>query len=395
MNGPKIPKNSIKRISLLASIPALSDEVYDIIRSHMMSVCQEICTKSQILTMGRNANTITLKDIEGAVNSIYYLKDMKIKSSHKRKQRNIKSCPNVLTKKYSSNNRTKILEKRVISSQKSSHNCFYIPKSVIKQMMEQHIQSTIRKSKDTLIMLQEVIETHIVDIFNRAYDIEKNKTMCGDSVKKAIEMLHSTFSKVEDNTHTEFGVYIKKVLKQLVPLHRLSSECLFQINTIMNLLANKISSEAVKITKSRGKSTVSEKEIMSSVELYIPGDMKRISLTEIKKSIVKANKSTLPSEAGLLFPPTRAGKHLQPYKVRVSINARIALASLIEYVSAELLESMVDSSVSDGISRTSTLNIKHLSKVVSQDKELCIIIKNNLGYKVPLAGTMVNFKNKW
>ena len=126
MNEIKIPSNSIKRISLLASVPALSNEVYDTLRSHVMDVCKEICSNSQTLTLGRKSKTITLKDVEHGINSIYYLKDMKLKSSKHGKQRNVSACSNVLTQKYNSRDRSKVLEKRVIKSQKS-HNCFYIP----------------------------------------------------------------------------------------------------------------------------------------------------------------------------------------------------------------------------------------------------------------------------
>lgn len=391
MNEIKIPNNSIKRISLLASIPSLSSEVYDTVRDHVMTVCNEICSKSQLLTLGRKTNTITLKDVEGAVNSIYYLKDMKIKSSKSGKQRNVSSCPNVLTQTYSTRDRSKVLEKRVLKSQKS-YNCFYIPKSVIRKMSDKHTQPNIRKSKDALIMIQEVIETHILNIFNYAYDIEVNKTMSSNSIKKSIEKVKMTFTKVEDNQHTELGTYIKKVAKQIDPSLQISNECVFQINTVLNLLGNKLAIESFKFSNSKGKTTVNKNEIVTVVELFISGELIRFAKNEMDKAVARAGRSTVPSEAGLLFPPSRVSKYFKPYNTRVSIDTKIALAAVLEYLSAEIIEQISNCTRDD---RKKTMSVRHMSIAIRNDKELSTLICNTLGYDVPLSGVMVNFKNKW
>lgn len=386
-----ISKNSIKRLALKASVGSLSSIVNDEIRNEISSVSKEICMKAEVLCESRKAMTISHGDIEGAVSSIHYLEVMKLGQTSGAKPRNVKACPDVASKTFGMRNQDRITKKRVYKS-KRMFNCFNIPKSVFKKLMDIHTFPK-RKSNDALIVFQEVVENHIINIFKHAEQMNENKIMKPKTIVTAINMIKGQHGKVEDIHKEKLDAYIRKVLRQVHPDNSISKDALFQMNAILNLIANKLASESLKLCRLDKKSTVSSRHIQQAVKLILPGELMKLANAEIIKAIEKSSSSRpsyLPMttnrvNAGLQFSPTRVGRFID-HAGRTSASAKIALASVVEYLCAELSESGGNVARDN---RKSTLTARHLFLAIEKDKEMSLLVKNTIGYKIPLSGVSI------
>lgn len=380
-----ISKNSIKRLALKASVGSLSSPVNDEIRREISSVSKEICQKAEVLCELRKAQTINHHDVEGAINSIYYIQDMKLGQPTGTKPRNVKACPDVASKTFGMRNYDKITERRVQKSKKM-FNCFNIPKSIFKKIMDE-CTSNKRKSNDALIVFQEAVENHIINVFSHAQQMSENKIMKPGTVNTAIEMIHGQHGKTEGTHKERLDVYIRKVFNQVHPDTSISKDALFQVNAIINLIANKLTSESLKLCRMDKKSTVSARHVRQATRIILPGELAKLGNAEIITAINKASThnpmTTNREHAGLQFSPTRVGHFITKHSGRTSVGAKIALATIIEYLTAEITET------AGNVTRDhlkSTVNTRHLSLAVDNDRELSKLIKNVIGYKIPLSG---------
>lgn len=379
-----VSKSSIKRIALKASVGSLSSLVDDEIRKEISSVSNEICQKAKVLCELRRAQTITLHDVEGAINSIYYLQDMNLGQPPGTKHRNVKACPDVSSKSFGMRNYDKITERRVKKS-KEMFNCFNIPKSIFKKILDE-CASDKRKSNDALIVLQEAVENHIINVFSHAQQMNENKTMKPGTVRTAIDMIHGQHGKTEVTHKEKFDPYIRSVLKNVHPGVSISKDAVFQVNAILNLIANKFTYETIKLCQIDKKSTVSARHVQQATRMILSGELARYGNAKILKTITKASSrqmTTNREHAGLQFPPTKVGHFITNQSNRTSVSAKIALAAIIEYMCMEISE------VAGIVARNhlkSTVNTRYLSLSISNDKELSNLINNILGYKIPLTG---------
>jgi len=380
-----ISSNSIKRLALKASVGSLTSDVPDVIRKEISSICMEICHKTKSLCEMRNAKTITHGDVEGAINSIHYLQDMKLGQ----KPRNIKSCPNVANKTFGMRNNDRIIEKRILKSKKA-FNCFNIPKIIFKKLMDECISDDKRKSNNALILFQDATENHIINIFKHAQQMNENKTMKDTTVITAIKMIKEQHGKTEETHKEKFDVYIKKILKQVHPDAGITKDALFQTNTILNLTANKIASESLRLCRVDKKSTVSAKHVSQAVRLVLTSELAKHSISDIYKAITKASSvgkiTTDRRLAGLTFSPTRVGRFMSDHSGRTGVNAKIAITAVIEYLSEELLELGGNVTKSDN---KINMTERHLFLAIADDEELFKFINNILGYKIPLSGVNI------
>jgi histone H3/H4 len=382
-----ISKNSIKRLALKASVGSLSSVVNDEIRSEISSVSKEICRKAEVLCESRKAVTISHGDIEGAVSSIHYLEVMKLGQPSGTKPRNVKACPDVASKTFGMRNQDKITKKRVYKS-KRMFNCFNIPKSVFRKLMD--INTPKRKSNDALIVFQEAVENHIINIFKHAEQMNENKIMKPKTIVTAINMIKGQYGKVEEIHKEKLDVYIRKVLRQYHPDTSISKDALFQLNVILNLIANKLASESLKLCRMDKKSTVSSRHLQQATRLTLSSEIAKYANAELVKAIAKASShrpiTTNRAHAELQFPPTRVGRFMSEQSGRTSVGAKIALACVIEYLCAELVET------GGNVTRDqqkSTLTVRHLFLSIENDKEMSLLVKNTIGYKIPLSGVSI------
>jgi len=384
-----VSKNAIKRLALKASVGSLSSIVDVEIRGEISRVSKEICEKALVLCDMRRARTISRGDMEGAISSIYYLHDMKLGERTGKNPRNVKACPDVAKKTFGMRNKDKITERRVKKSV-NMFNCFNIPKTVIKKLADKNTRENSRKSSDALIILQEAVENHIINVFKHAQQMNEDKIMKPKTVVTAINMIKGQHGKVEETHKEKFDVYIRKVLKYTHPDTNISKDTLFQTNVILNLIANKLASESIKLCRMNKKSTVSARHLQQVVRLTLSGELVKHANAALVRSITKASShrpmTTNRVNADIQFPPSRAGHFMSDHSSRTSVSARIALAAVLEYLCSEMME-MGGNQTRDH--HKSTLTVRHLFIAIQKDPELSALINNTIGYKIPLSGVSV------
>ena len=84
-----------------------------------------------------------------------------------------------------------------------------------------------------------------------------------------------------------FSVYIYRVLKQVNPETGISKRSISIMNSFINDVFQKISSEAGKLVKYNKKSTLSSKEVQTAVRLLLPGELAKHAVSEGTKAVTK------------------------------------------------------------------------------------------------------------
>ena len=199
-----------------------------------------------------------------------------------------------------------------------------------------------------------------------------------------------------------FNAYIFKVLKQVHPDTRISGQATRQMNSLLELLAIKLSETAHSITSRNGRQTITSREIQSAVRLVISGQLSKHAVSEGTKAVTKFNASVentpvatpvkgkpgqkkafgttkgqkkKPSErsekrAGLTFPVARCKKYIKlrgASGYRVGVGAPVYLAGVLEYICAELLE-LSGNAARDN--KKVTIYTRHLFLAFANDQEL-------------------------
>ena len=78
-----------------------------------------------------------------------------------------------------------------------------------------------------------------------------------------------------------YAIYIYKVLKQVHPDTGISSKAMSIMNSFVNDLFEKIAVEASRLAHYNKKSTITSREIQTSVRLLLPGAKHAISLSKV------------------------------------------------------------------------------------------------------------------
>lgn len=105
----------------------------------------------------------------------------------------------------------------------------------------------------------------------------KKSTSSGDGEKKKKR-------KVRRET---YGSYIYKVLKQVHPDTGISNKAMAILNSFVNDIFERIATEASKLASYSKKSTISSREIQTSVRLILPGELAKHAISEGTKSVTK------------------------------------------------------------------------------------------------------------
>mgnify|MGYP002214560880 FL=1 len=88
-----------------------------------------------------------------------------------------------------------------------------------------------------------------------------------------------------------FSIYIYKVLKQVHPDTGMSKKGMSIMNSFINDIFERIASEAGKLCKYNSKSTLSSREIQTSVRLMLPGELAKHAVSEGTKAVTKFTSS--------------------------------------------------------------------------------------------------------
>ena len=84
-----------------------------------------------------------------------------------------------------------------------------------------------------------------------------------------------------------YSVYIYRVLKQVHPETGISKRSMSIMNSFINDLFEKISTEAAKLVRYNKKQTLSSREIQTAVRLLLPGELAKHAVSEGTKAVTK------------------------------------------------------------------------------------------------------------
>ena len=84
-----------------------------------------------------------------------------------------------------------------------------------------------------------------------------------------------------------FGIYIYKVLKQVHPDTGISKRGMSIMNSFINDIFDRLAGEAGKLARYNKKSTLSSREVQTSVRLILPGELAKHAVSEGTKAVTK------------------------------------------------------------------------------------------------------------
>ncbi|KAJ3813178.1 histone-fold-containing protein [Lentinula lateritia] len=84
-----------------------------------------------------------------------------------------------------------------------------------------------------------------------------------------------------------YSSYIYKVLRQVHPDTGISNKAMAILNSFVNDIFERIATEASKLATYSKKSTISSREIQTSVRLILPGELAKHAISEGTKSVTK------------------------------------------------------------------------------------------------------------
>jgi histone H2B len=84
-----------------------------------------------------------------------------------------------------------------------------------------------------------------------------------------------------------YSSYIYKVLKQVHPDTGISRRAMSIMNSFINDIFERIAGEAGRLTRYNKKSTLSSREIQTSVRLILPGELAKHAVSEGTKAVTK------------------------------------------------------------------------------------------------------------
>lgn len=94
------------------------------------------------------------------------------------------------------------------------------------------------------------------------------------------------------NRKETYSSYIYKVLKQVHPDTGISNKAMSILNSFVNDIFERIASEASKLASYNKKSTISSREIQTSVRLILPGELAKHAVSEGTKAVTKYSSSS-------------------------------------------------------------------------------------------------------
>ncbi|WVO21792.1 histone H2B [Cryptococcus decagattii] len=88
-----------------------------------------------------------------------------------------------------------------------------------------------------------------------------------------------------------YSSYIYKVLKQVHPDTGISNRAMSILNSFVSDIFERIATEASKLASYNHRSTISSREIQTSVRLILPGELSKHAISEGTKAVTKYSSS--------------------------------------------------------------------------------------------------------
>jgi len=202
------------------------------------------------------------------------------------------------------------------------------------------------------------------------------------------EVININKSCIKKKKSHMFEIYISKVLKQISATNGITNNAKQQLNSAICHILKYISSLILKLTISGKKKTISVKEVENSLKIVLSGELLNCALEEGSKSCLNISSSTAENinlsrqqKASIIFPPSVVEKFLRNFgssKIMVNSLAPVFLASVIEFISYEILELSVNFCKENKHNR---ITIRDLELSVRSDSELNLLFhKLNLTF---------------
>ncbi|KAH6562954.1 hypothetical protein BASA50_006109 [Batrachochytrium salamandrivorans] len=118
------------------------------------------------------------------------------------------------------------------------------------------------------------------------------KKPAGKAPAKTAEKKTKDTSKLKKKTRKEtYSTYIYKVLKQVHPDTGISNKAMSIMNSFVNDIFERIAGEASKLASYNKRSTISSREVQTSVRLILPGELAKHAVSEGTKAVTKYQSS--------------------------------------------------------------------------------------------------------
>ena len=109
--------------------------------------------------------------------------------------------------------------------------------------------------------------------------------------KKAVKPGAKGEGKRKRRRKETYAIYIYKVLKQVHPDTGISSKAMSIMNSFVNDIFERIANESSRLANHNGRSTISSREIQTSVRLLLPGELAKHAVSEGTKAVTKYTSS--------------------------------------------------------------------------------------------------------
>ncbi|CAG9557826.1 unnamed protein product [Danaus chrysippus] len=90
-----------------------------------------------------------------------------------------------------------------------------------------------------------------------------------------------------------YAIYIYKVLKQVHPDTGISSKAMSIMNSFVNDIFERIAAEASRLAHYNKRSTITSREVQTSVRLLLPGELAKHAVSEGTKAVTKYTSSKI------------------------------------------------------------------------------------------------------
>ena len=92
--------------------------------------------------------------------------------------------------------------------------------------------------------------------------------------------------------YSSYSTFIYKVLKQVHPQTGISTKAMSIMNSFVNDVFERITSESAKLSRYNRRNTITSKEIQTAVRLLLPGELAKHAVSEGTKAVTKYEAAT-------------------------------------------------------------------------------------------------------
>ena len=197
--------------------------------------------------------------------------------------------------------------------------------------------------------------------------------------------------------YTSYRVYINRELKQVHPDTGINRAAMGILEALIHYIVERIAFIVGVLLSVSGKETITSREIQNATRILLPGELAKHAASKLTKAVVTyyaTSAEPLAEEAGrkkrlgaghsrsfragLIMPVSRLGKELREHVIghkRMGVNTPIALAAVVEYIVAEVLE-LSGNATKD--LKTKRVTPRHIKLAVSGDEELDTLLKGTI-----------------